>query len=323
MSSPHDALFRHTFSQPEHAAALFRSKLPAEVVAVVDWGSLTLEPGSFVDDELTWRHADLLFRVSIAGKEAYLYLLVEHQSAPHPLMPLRLLHYVARIWDTRVRQNANLKHLPAVFPLVVYHGATAWNEAVTLGELIDLDDVLKTSLAAHLPQLHMALDDLSTQTESELRSRALSHLGTLTALCLQRLSLTLDPIADLRRLFDLFAAVTASPRGLDALTAILQYVFEVAEPEPTHIRQLLAPLGPTAEVSILSTADKLREQGRREGEARGETRGRAAALLKQLQLKFGNLDAAASERVHAASIDELDRWAERILSATSVDDTLR
>jgi hypothetical protein len=64
-------------------------------------------------------------------------------------------------------------------------------------------------------------------------------------------------------------------------------------------------------------------QGKAEGKAEGELSGRTAVLIKLLTLKYGPLSADASQRVQQATTEELDRWAERILSATSLDDVLR
>jgi hypothetical protein len=36
-STPHDALFKHTFSQPQHAIELLRSVLPPAVVRHIDF----------------------------------------------------------------------------------------------------------------------------------------------------------------------------------------------------------------------------------------------------------------------------------------------
>ena len=67
-------------------------------------------------------------------------------------------------------------------------------------------------------------------------------------------------------------------------------------------------------------------KGRTEGEAKGRTegeaKGRATLLLKQLGLRFGPLSDATRARVQAASIEQLDTWAERILSAATLDDVL-
>jgi len=46
-------------------------------------------------------------------------------------------------------------------------------------------------------------------------------------------------------------------------------------------------------------------------------------LLKLLQLKFGSLPEPVINRVQSAGVDELDTWAERILSAAVLDDVLR
>ena len=63
-------------------------------------------------------------------------------------------------------------------------------------------------------------------------------------------------------------------------------------------------------------------QGEARGRSEGEARGRAAVLLKQLTLKFGTLPSATLERVQSASTAELDLWAERILSAKTLQEVL-
>lgn len=50
-STPHDALFKHTFSQPEHAAGELRSALPPSIVGHIDFDTLTHEPSTFVRQE--------------------------------------------------------------------------------------------------------------------------------------------------------------------------------------------------------------------------------------------------------------------------------
>lgn len=70
-------------------------------------------------------------------------------------------------------------------------------------------------------------------------------------------------------------------------------------------------------------AKRYYSQGLAYGEARGEARGRAAMLLKQLPLNFGALAPEVVERLQSASIEELDQWAERILTATSLEDALK
>jgi predicted transposase YdaD len=73
-SNPHDALFRRTFANVEHAAAELRSILPAELLARVDLATLRLMPGTFVDDDLAASESDLLFSLELAGTPVLSYL---------------------------------------------------------------------------------------------------------------------------------------------------------------------------------------------------------------------------------------------------------
>ncbi|WP_425338410.1 DUF4351 domain-containing protein [Thiorhodococcus minor] len=64
------------------------------------------------------------------------------------------------------------------------------------------------------------------------------------------------------------------------------------------------------------------ERGRLEGALEGRQEGEAAVLLRQLQLKFGELPSAARERVAGADAQTLLTWSERVLTARSLDEVL-
>ncbi|NJK31705.1 MAG: DUF4351 domain-containing protein [Deltaproteobacteria bacterium] len=62
--------------------------------------------------------------------------------------------------------------------------------------------------------------------------------------------------------------------------------------------------------------DELLEEGR----TQGREEGRIAVLTKQLSLKFGELPAQIHTRLTSAGVAELDKWAERLLMATAIDE---
>ena len=66
-----------------------------------------------------------------------------------------------------------------------------------------------------------------------------------------------------------------------------------------------------------------REEGRQEGHNEGLQRGEARILTALLRLRFGDLPAAIQQRIEAADADTLLRWSERVLTAQSLDDTLK
>jgi hypothetical protein len=55
------------------------------------------------------------------------------------------------------------------------------------------------------------------------------------------------------------------------------------------------------------------------GEARGEARGRVALLTRQLESRFGKIEPAIGKRLEHATPADLERWADRILTAKSLD----
>ncbi|MFD6220526.1 RpnC/YadD family protein [Nocardia asteroides] len=79
--------------------------------------------------------------------------------------------------------------------------------------------------------------------------------------------------------------------------------------------------------ALVTTADRLRAEGelrgRAEGEARGEVRGVVKTLLNQLRLKFGVVPEDVVETVRVADPDDLNRWAGQILTANTIEETLR
>jgi predicted transposase YdaD len=60
-------------------------------------------------------------------------------------------------------------------------------------------------------------------------------------------------------------------------------------------------------------------EGFGKGELRGEIRGRAETLLRLMRRRYGAVPDAVIDRVHAAGIEDLDRWADAVLDAPSLD----
>ena len=65
-----------------------------------------------------------------------------------------------------------------------------------------------------------------------------------------------------------------------------------------------------------------RREGKREGAREGELAGKREALARLLVRRFGPLPEATQQRLAGASMSQLDRWLDRILDATALDDAL-
>lgn len=63
-----------------------------------------------------------------------------------------------------------------------------------------------------------------------------------------------------------------------------------------------------------------REEGREEGRQIGRREGERDIVARQLEHKFGSLDAAVEARLDRADLDTLQAWSERLLDASTLEE---
>ena len=113
-------------------------------------------------------------------------------------------------------------------------------------------------------------------------------------------------------------AAMAASVGLDPARSML-YCDRVLASLSDAARKALLAMDPAKYEFQSDFAQLYLSQGR----AEGRTEGAAGVLIKQLTLKFGPLSQAHSDRIHSASLEELDVWTERVLTAAALVDVLR
>lgn len=319
-SNPHDAVFRRVLGEPANAASQLRAVLPAAVVDRLDLDRLAPVPGSFVDEDLQWRHSDVLFSVPLDGHDAFVYILIEHQSSTDALMPFRMLRYMVRIWDRYLAQHSEVTRLPAVVPVVVHHNRRPWSGPTDVVDVIDLDDGTAEAVREFLPRFRFLLDDLARVDVQVLRERPLTAYTRLTLLLL-KIAPGNDRLGDdLKAWAEDIHAVLQRSDGIDALITLLTYIEHVGETPTDELHQLFTQLGPDAEEAYVTTAEMLRAEGRAEGEARGEAR----AILEFLAAR--GVDVPDHARAHITACtdhDQLRTWIRRAATATTIDDLFR
>lgn len=137
LHQPHDKLFRAVFSDTAEAASLLQAAVPATIRDQLDWPTLTLLTGTFLDDDLRESESDLLYQIEHSGTQerVWLYALFEHQSSPDKWMRFRLMKYCCRIWDASFREAPEQSQLPPVLPVVFYQGVQGWTHSTELADL--------------------------------------------------------------------------------------------------------------------------------------------------------------------------------------------
>ncbi len=313
-STPHDALFKRTFSNPEHLRDELRAVLPPALLAKLDLASLRPCPGSFVDQALAGSHSDLLFSLELAGSPALLYLLCEHQSTVDPLMPLRLLSYVVRVLMQHAEQTEGALPLPVVVPLLVHHSAIGWTAATRLEALFDPALLATEGLTELVPCFGFVLDDLSRLPDEELWARAMGLVPTLTLWALRDGRNPARLLASLGHWSHLLNALARAPSGRDALVALFRYLSSVSELSAEIWVQAVEQT--SSSEGLMAT---VAEQWMAQGEAKGKAEGKAQSVLAVLEARGLAVNAAQRARVlGCADIEVLDGW---VCKAVSVKTT--
>jgi predicted transposase YdaD len=320
----HDAFFRALMDEPGVAAALLREHLPAEVAALLAPNAPELLDAHFVAAHLRHSQADRLYRArALSGGEVYIYVLLEHKSAPDPEVGVQLLGYLAEIWRRLDRQRLEQggavgTERPPIVPLVIYHGAREWNVPLSFGETVAADPALRP----YLPNFTYSLLDLGQVPDERLSSQRVARGG------LRVLKYSHRPDGQ-------GAAVLAAVDdllGSGILVSAFIYInWAYDAVDRRAIEGALARAPDEQREAVMSVMAQEREQGRVEGraegraegeaqgKARGKAEGKAETLLRLLERRFHDVPETYRAQVLAADVEQLDAWIDAVLDAPSVD----
>jgi predicted transposase YdaD len=312
----HDAFFRALLDEPGVAAALLREHLPAEVAALLAPNAPELLDAHFVAAHLRHSQADRLYRArALGGGEVYIYVLLEHKSAPDPEVGVQLLGYLAEIWRRLDRQRLEQggavgSDRPPIVPLVIYHGAREWTVPLSFGETVAADPTLRP----YLPDFTYSLLDLGQVPDEQLSSQRVARGG------LRVLKYSHRPDGQ-------GAAVLAAVDdllGSGILVSAFIYInWAYDAVDRRAIEGALARAPDEQREAVMSVMAQEREQGRiegrAEGRAEGEATGKAKTLLRLLDRRFHDIPEAYRTRVLAANANQLDAWIDAVLDADSID----
>ena len=315
---PHDALIKRSFGDVAHAAGELKAVLPSELSAKVDWSTLAIEPQAPIDSHLQLRQMDMLYSVTLDDHPALLYTVFEAQRTVDKSMSLRLLIYMARIWDDWMRNRGTEWPPPPIVPIVLYHGEGRWSRSTQFADLFELPAETVNVMAPYLPSFSFLLDDLSALPDEELKRRELTARAMLILAALKH-----GTKADMHPEFwvvwqEPVRALLAEKGGPDELRTVLGYLLQVnTKLDQEQLGDVMQKhFGPEAEEVAKTAGQRLIQQGLRQGMQQGQAR----LLLKQLHLRFGDLSPEAVARIQGADDVALDRLSERIITAKTLGD---
>lgn len=330
----HDLGYRSLFSYPRLVEELVRGFVQEPWVEKLDFKTLKRVNVSYVAPRLKRREGDLLWKLRLQdGSPVYVYLLIEHQSRVDRFMAVRLMGYIALLYQDLVKEGELTPDgkLPLVIPLVLYNGEVRWWAPEELSELIEQVD---EAAQAFVPRLRYRVIDEGRYSLKDLARRE-SVAAQLFWLEKSRSRQAL------RRGTGRLVPLLSGPDDGQLRQAVLVWIEQVLMPRRRRRRPIPETVGleefkVMLEKRVEEWNRQLREEGRllglkegrkkgiqegrQEGRQEGLQEGGATLLLRQLERKFGRVDAKTRKRVQSADAERLLDWGERVLTAERLED---
>ena len=290
INNAHDQFFQTAMANKQVAREFLKTWLPSELCQLIDFEQLEIQPRSQINDIRQESEVDVLFKTTVDGREAYLYLLLEHQSTPDAIMPFRMLKYLCNIIDKHLKTHGKDK-IPLIYPTVIYHGKRKYPYSTNLADLVDAPKelvdryFLKPFQLIDLGQIDDEI--IKKHAWSGVMEFALKHIFARDILpWLKEITVTLQDID--------------KAGGRDYIAIVLQYLLERGELSDREAFFNLIDTQISHEVGekIMSLAEQLKEEGRNEGE-----------LLKSLEIAKRMLEAGSDtvfiEKVTGLSLAQI------------------
>jgi predicted transposase/invertase (TIGR01784 family) len=255
---PHDSMVGAVLRDPAEAASLLRTYLPDEVQQGLNWSTLKLAEGSFVDEDMRRSESDLLYEIErVSGlNTVWVYTLIEHQSTPDRWMRFRLLKYCCRIWDMNLAQRPPPSELRPIVPLVFYQGERSWFYSTEFADLF-AESVRDWPGTPHFS--HEMIDQSGMQpneVQGELKARLMQLL----------LMAAYHPmLAWMEQVAELLVSLSSLPPsgGVNYLRIFMRYILATQEPEAAQtFREVLQRTAPEVGDDLMTYAQELRAEGK-------------------------------------------------------------
>ena len=298
----HDGLFKKAMENPIVAKEFFETHLPEDIRALINTNSLKLEKDSFIEQNLQNSFSDVLFSVQFDNKDSYIYILLEHQSSPDPLMTFRILKYMTSICSRHMTLNPEAKHLPLVYPLIFYNGKKPYNVSRNLWDLFE-----NSNLAKDIWTNDYQLINVHDIPDSELKKQAWSGIMQffLKHIHERELFNRWQEIADL---LPQFAKVNI---GYEYIETVLFYTLtKIREDDKIKLEQLLiSELNQEiGEKLMVSLARHWEEEGIEKGKVIGIQEGIEKGIEKTaINMLKQNLDIKLISQITGYSIEEITK----------------
>ena len=256
--NPHDKLFKEMESVKENARDLIESTFPKELLLGLDLDSLENDNNSYVDSNLKEYYSDLVFSCKYKSTQNIkITILFEHKSYKPDNEYLQLLQYILNIWNYAIKNN---EKPPLVIPMIYYHGSKKWEVKPLSSYFPGVDETLKQ----FIPEFKYILTDLTKLSDKTIIDTFNSAINKVLALLLKHISDEQYLKDQFKYIFSLLIDYFGEEKRELVITFLL-YILNTTDIERNYIDKELSNISPEGGQIIMTTAMKIRQEGKQEG----------------------------------------------------------
>jgi len=295
LTNPHDKFFRQMFSKKEVAAEFLENYLPENLLNIIDTKSLEISKDSFVDSDYTEYFSDIVYNVKIKEENAYIYCLFEHKSYPQKDTAFQLLKYLVKLWELHRKQSTQ-KLLPVIIPILIYHGDKMYNIDKNFISIVNS----RVNTEKYIPDFEFLFYDFSIYTDQQI----IGSIQLQITLKIMHSIYTKNNLEqNLDEIFKLIKKLSNSKSILEYFTIGLKYILEIKNYDLEVIQNKIDKIIPERSDILMTTADRLREEGMKKGKEE-EIIETITVLLGQ-KLEFNEFPDNLKEKLNKADLDTL------------------
>jgi len=145
-----------------------------------------------------------------------------------------------------------------VVPMVPYHGKRPWRPE----DFWSCFKALPIDISGYIPNFDYVFMDLSCYTDKQLKAGAFKAAAVKIGLLIMKRIYDQDNLEKaLREYIEIGRQYFTTPTGLEFLRSVIQYLFQVTDIGESTMAAAIAPAVENGGDEVMTTAQKLREEG--------------------------------------------------------------
>jgi predicted transposase/invertase (TIGR01784 family) len=277
ITNPHDLFFKASFSEKKNAIALIKNLFPAPLRNNIRVDTLKLEKDSYVDEKLSQTFSDLVYSCSYKGESLIrISILFEHKSGLVHFPEIQITKYILSIWEHEIKQK---KSPSPVIPVIFYQGKEKWTVSGKSDYFKGADEKLKE----YIPLSKYVLIDLADYPNETIKRKKIPAGFRLVLFAMKNIRDEQLIKESIPELLGLLQDEKEAEAGRDFYLKFISYILNTTKLEIDYIIEEAGKISPQVRRKMMTTADKLRKEGKLAGIAEGIAKGKIEIAEKMFR----------------------------------------